>query len=115
MKKFWPFQNGNTEIWYQKPEFFRDGVMGVKWLKKQGMMPTKKTLSETHVCLGTMRETNLETIFAMMQGERWSPNGESRSTILDNGLKHTSMVTGDVIVVDGQAHIADWMGFAEFR
>ncbi len=105
---------GSTRIWYMRPEFFRDATMGVDWLKKKGLMPTPATLSQTHVCIGMVKETYLEAVFRMMQGENWSPNGEARNYIRARGLGHTSMSVGDIVEKGGRFFIVDGTGFVEF-
>lgn len=42
----------------------------------------------------------LEMIFAAMQAEVWSPNGEKRELIKELGLLHTSMSVGDMVYDD---------------
>jgi len=115
-------------IHYMKPEFFRDGNMGYDWLEKRSRLPSLSALDRTHVELKTLADfdngripTNrpdikrvLEIIFAKMQGENWSPNGEARDLIRSKGLEHTSMSVGDVVVVDDAAlWIVDRFGFKE--
>jgi len=43
------------------------------------------------------KDTTLDEIFSIMQGERWSPEGEARDLIRWLGLQHTSMSVGDII------------------
>jgi len=102
---------GRTEIWYQNDRFARDGMMGMNWLRKQGLVPDPKVLKKTHVLLGSIKEANLNKIFAMMQGERWSPGGEARDFIRKSGAHHTSMSVGDVIKIGNKAWIVDSFGF----
>lgn len=40
---------------------------------------------------------NEEAVYAYMQAEIWSPNGEARELIESLGLTHTSMSIGDVL------------------
>ena len=100
-------------VWYMKPEFFRDGIMGVEWLTKQGLMPIATKLDLSHVFLRYVEAESMEKVFGMMQGEVWSPNGEARSRIEALGLSHTSMSVGDVVadVATGKAWIVDRFGF----
>lgn len=104
-------------VWYMRPDFFRDGIMGVDWLRKQGMMPDPANLERTHIHLKDLEleggAQQLERVFRDMQGEVWSPNGEAMGLIEAKGLRHTSMSMGDIVVVDGRAHIVDRFGFAE--
>lgn len=111
--------SGKTEIWYMKPEQFRNLSMGLDFLKKyQGredmempQVPTTKTLKNTHILLGKIKETDKENIFRMMQGENWSPFGEARNLIRSKGLKHTSMSVGDVVKIGSSAFMVDTYGF----
>lgn len=106
-------------VHYMKPEFTRDGMMGVKWLKEHGPMPSLGALDKTHIELKTFEldrpldfDVAMERIFVAMQGENWSPNGEARPLIRSKGLEHTSMSVGDVIVVNGgRLYIAERFGF----
>jgi len=40
---------------------------------------------------------DLENVFALMQGDLWSPQGEARPIIRGLGLQHTSMSVGDLV------------------
>ena len=78
------------QVWYMKPEWFRDGIMGDE--------PNGFDLAKTHIRLkdveierGTSYDAECETIWVAMQGENWSPNGEARPLIEEKGLRHTSM------------------------
>ena len=92
------------QVWYMKPEFFQDGNFG--WL------PDAANLSATHVHLMDLETTGVPSVFRMMQGEVWSPNGEARELIESKGLRHTSMSVGDVIIDDvGNVHVVAMIGF----
>jgi hypothetical protein len=56
-----------------------------------------------------------EEVFALMQGENWSPNGEGREHILSLGLSHTSMSVGDRIYdcQNSKTYQVDFIGFSE--
>lgn len=105
------------EAWYMKPDFFRDGIMGVSWLKKTGSMPQVSTLNNTHVNLRSIDAEDLDDVYAKMQGDVWSPNGEARELILSKGLRHTSMSVGDVILdpISKEAWIVDNIGFIKLE
>jgi hypothetical protein len=89
--------HGTIEVWYMKPEHFRDGITGAK--------PEAEFLDRTHTLLGKVGSWAstpqpvtpelLDKLWQALQGERWSPNGEARSLIHSKGLKHTSMSVGD--------------------
>lgn len=93
------------EIWYAKPAHF-------------GQEPeTAERMRETHVHLKDLEleggEAQLERVFESMQAESWSPTGEARELVRSKGLGHTSMSTGDCVVVDGRAHVVAYFGFRE--
>jgi len=106
-------ESGNTEIWYMKPSFFRDGIWGYDRLADEGELPDPRRLSKTHILLGEVKARNLDEIFYMMQGDIWSPRGEARSLIRKRGLQHTSMSVGDVIKRGSKAFLVDVRGFKE--
>jgi hypothetical protein len=109
-------------IYYMKPEFFRDGMMGAKWLDERSKLPKGSTIEATHVLLreielpvGKVPLKELEEVYHQQQGEVWSPNGEARELIEAKGLQHTSMSMGDVIEVGGHWFIVDRFGFMELE
>lgn len=102
---------GNTHIWYMRPDFFRDASMGYEWLEEKGLLPNPDNLDATHILLGSIRESNMNKVMRMMQGESWSPEGQARTLIRTKGLQHTSMSVGDVIVLHGNAYMVDRFGF----
>lgn len=104
---------GRTEIWYMRSDFIHDGLMGYEWLVEKGRLPDPRNLRATHVLLGQIRESNSDKVYRMMQGERWSPEGEARSLIQSKGLRHTSMSMGDIIKISGTTLIVDTWGFEE--
>jgi hypothetical protein len=61
----------------------------------------------------TFKAVGLDAVFAHMQGERYSPNGEARPLILFLGLNHTSCSIGDLILreSDGTVFEVDFTGF----
>jgi hypothetical protein len=102
---------GPTEIWYWKEGNGRDFMMGVKWLAGRGVEVTKDSLASTHVKIGSIAETDPEKVYAMMQGENWSPQGEARDIIGKSGTGHTSMSVGDALVIGGKIQMVDRFGF----
>jgi hypothetical protein len=87
------------QVWYMKPDWFVAGLRGTP--------PDATKLDTTHVHLkdvdvaqGPKSEVwgDLERVFAEMQGEVWSPNGEARPLVLAKGLRHTSMSVGDIVI-----------------
>ena len=52
----------------------------------------------THALLFAVRGKSLDEVYMKMQGENWSPNGEARELIRGQGLKHTSMSVGDILL-----------------
>lgn len=105
------YPEGSTEVWYWNDEAGRDMMMGANWLQKKGQMPTPETLEQTHVKIGTLRETNPDKVFGMMQGENWSPQGEARDLISKSNTGHTSMSVGDIMKVGSTYLMVDRFGF----
>ena len=103
---------GRLAIWYMKPEWFREGIMGVG-------RPDPADLAATHIFLTTFEAQEgqpidhaLEDVFLHFQAEVWSPNGEARALIERKGLGHTSMSVGDVAVTgDGKVFVVARFGF----
>lgn len=104
---------GSTEIWYWLDDNARDFMMGYDFLKKQGVEVTPETIPTTHALIGRIRETDPEKIFAMMQGESWSPEGQARDMIKKSGTGHTSMSVGDVIRIGDKWMMVDRYGFKD--
>lgn len=107
------FAKGQTRIWYVRPEQGRDYRMGYDWLRDQGIpVPDPKTIGQTHIKLGSIKEADLDRVFSMLQGESWSPRGEARDLIRDIGLGHTSISVGDIVqTADGELLMVDSLGF----
>jgi len=106
------YESGSTEIWYYKPGQSRDLGMGSEWMLKKmpKAMPDPNNLKKTHTLLGTLKETNLNKIYEMLQGMFWSPNGEARELINDLDLDHTSMSVGDIIKTPSRTVMVDGYG-----
>ena len=104
---------GSTKIWYAITT--RDLGMGYEWCKKQGCLPDPKNLKKTHALIGSVKGTDKERLFHLLQGEMWSPQGEARDIIKKSGSSHTSMSVGDVIEVGGKAFMVDQSGFQELK
>lgn len=101
--------SGDVEIWYFKGEpltFMFEPV---------AVEVDINALSETHVLLGKIKERDLEKIFAGMQADFWSPNGEARELINSLNLTHTSMSVGDIVVMDGKVHLCVSFGWRELN
>ncbi len=93
---------GSTKIWYAKPEHFHIHPASVD----------ADQLTKTHILLGSVTETQPDVLFATLQGETWSPNGEARDLIQAKGLAHTSMSIGDCIqYADGSVLVVAFIGF----
>jgi len=89
---------GDTEIWY--------GRMGqivtsqtLSYAASLGWMPDRNNLAHTHVHIGNIQEDGLEEVFALMQGECWSPQGQANMMLRELGADHTSMSVGDVVKI----------------
>lgn len=98
------------QVWYMRPEWFAELSLGAY----QGeILVDPNHLEKTHVHLLDTPEQDREKVFAQMQTENWSPNGEARPLIEERGLRHTIMTIGDVLVDDiGQVWLADMTGFS---
>ena len=107
------YLKGSTEIWYMKPDFFRDGISGYNWLVGKNLLPIRANTGLTHIWLGSIAEHSLGKIFNMMQGESWSPNGQANSLIRSRRLQHTSMSVGDIVKIGGKVLLVDSVGFKE--
>jgi hypothetical protein len=110
---------GDIRIWYSHPDW-EGQFNGIEMLEKFGIaLPTPKNIWDSHVKLGSVSgaagrydASALEAIFAVMQGENWSPGGEARDLIINKGLRHTSMSVGDIIQPpDGTLWYVDSWGF----
>lgn len=97
------YPKGSTKIWYTK------GFYNPFGKEKDDITP--ENISKTHILLGQISETDFDKIFSMMQGERWSPEGEARNLIKGLGLTHTSMSVGDVIEKGKTLYMVDTFGF----
>lgn len=76
----------------------------------------KEMFDENYVFVKTVHANSPEEVFANMQGEVFSPNGEARDYIQWLGLSHTSMSVGDIMFCadESPAHLmADMIGFKE--
>lgn len=86
------YRPGDTEIWYLKAG--RDPIN-----------TDVENLYRSHAMIGTLAETDPETIFSMMQSENWDTDNAAESMLDDLGVEHSSMTTGDVIVIGNTAHV----------
>jgi len=89
---------GPVQVWYSKPECFRNMVMGYNWLRETNNIPDSKNLRKTHIYIGNIGIANVDALFNTLQGDLWSPNGEANGFIKMMGLDHTSMSIGDLFV-----------------
>ncbi|MEZ9709328.1 hypothetical protein AB4254_11670 [Vibrio breoganii] len=118
----WDDEGTEFEIFYSKPSFFRDALAGLRGLQsihEDFGKDAGKDMNEFYVSLGTIKISGdpEETLFMLMQGENWSPNGEAREFIKEKGLKHTSMSVGDVIknAKSGRYYMVDMFGFSRIQ
>jgi hypothetical protein len=105
-------------IWYKRPEFFRDGIMGLDWCFVNNKMPDPYALGKTHVKLMGLAAKDLNEVFRNMQGEVWSPHGEGKALLLKKGLVHTSMSVGDIAASDdalANVFFVDTHGWKELK
>jgi len=106
-------EQGQTKIWYVKSEHTRDYMFGLDFItSKLGKeVPSSKNIEETYMLLGSIKERELNSIYQLLQGEVWSPNGEARNLITTLDLSHTSMSIGDIVEIDGNLYFVDRYGF----
>jgi hypothetical protein len=104
-------------IYYMRPDFFANGMMGVKWCRERGVLPDPTHLTRTHIHLKDLVAEGLEQLWIEMQGENWSPRGEARPLIRRKGLKHTSMSVGDIAVDNdrGVTYMVDNFGWVDLH
>lgn len=95
---------GATKIWYTKDWPAVHMMVHLKTV-------TKASVNETHALLGNIDCSDLDTIYRIMQGEAWSPNGEACDLLKSLGIDHTSMSVGDVIQIGDDYHLVDFIGF----
>jgi hypothetical protein len=95
----------------------RNAMMGMSFMKEHTpeSIPSRTTLESDYTLVGTVNLEDLEEVFSAMQGEVWSPGGESRGMILAFGLTHTSMSVGDVVEVNGNLFMVDGSGFVKLE
>jgi hypothetical protein len=95
------------DVWYTNDKHFSNFIFG-EFDEFDTNNPEK-----THTLLTTIEADDLEHVFANMQAENWSPNGEARPLIRQLGLSHTSMSMGDMVHVDGRWFVVAHIGFRE--
>lgn len=86
------------DIYYMKPEYARDGMMGYDFCYVAKRLPDPARLDKTHVFLKCLEAEDADDVWMKMQAHNWSPNGEARVLIAGKRLRHTSMSVGDVMV-----------------
>lgn len=114
----------SVEIWYMRPDFFREGING------DMTRFDPNDLTKTHILLGTIGGVSprygksencplgaMTPIYTAMQGEHWSPSGEANDFILDRGLGHTSMSVGDLarFAERNEAFVVKDIGFTKYN
>lgn len=90
---------GNTQIWYARPGANDE--------------PDANNLSSTHVLVGRVAETDPKQVYAMMQGDVWSPQGEGGAMQRELRLDHTSMQDGDVVKTEDAVLMVLGQGFVD--
>ena len=109
-------KKGDTEVWYIRPDsIWRDTMMFAGYRTPPDLKGwSVAALAESHTLLGKVASEDEEGLWTALQGENWSPQGEARELILGKGLRHTSMMMGDIIVLpDGTARMAASIGFVD--
>lgn len=88
-------------------EYYRPGDTEI-WYLKTGRDPSDtdvNNLYRSHAMIGTLAETDPETILSMMQSENWNTDNGAENMLDSLGVEHSSMRTGDVVVVGNTAHV----------
>lgn len=100
---YWDTKTGERALFEEEPtvETFLTGY------RKVAEIPA----SVLNACKKNDDESCAEAVFALLQGEQWSPRGEARDLIKQKGLSHTSMSTGDIMEINGKFYIAKNAGF----
>lgn len=74
----------------------------------------KKTDKDPYKFIGSVKESDPETIFRIMQGNVWSPNGEAKNLIDNADVDHTSMSVGDAVIVGTRSvQVVNDIGFTD--
>jgi hypothetical protein len=77
-------------VYYQRP------TTGFTFLQRDDL--TVANLEKTHALVKKgLRASSKDAVFAKMQGEHWSPQGQAIPLIKSLGLQHTSMSVNDVV------------------
>jgi hypothetical protein len=109
------YRGGLTKIWYAPENYPNDYLFGSEWLRNMGKLPTPETIPRTHKLIGSVSEKDPDAVYAMMQGEVWSPRGQARELIKRLGLEHTSMSIGDIVQRGKKFYMVDRFGFYELQ
>jgi hypothetical protein len=109
------YRGGSVGIWYARPAYFRDLILGCASARKQGVHVTRATLATTHVFLGNIEADDPQMAIGLMLGDYWSPHGEAKEWLESIGASHTSMCSGDVIDFRGRLLFVDVEGFTELE
>lgn len=98
---------GDTQVWFTKPVYRNVLSQGIKAAEKNNLTIDTNNLEKTHILVGTVDKTDPKTVYALMQGEIWSPQGEAALMIRRLGLSHTSMSVGDIIKTKDNIYFVD--------
>jgi len=106
------FERSKVTVWYNKRysiTAFSNHAKEVGFKLIETHAPVVEFYSDNH------KHLNLcEQVFAWMQGEIWSPNGEARSLIESiEGVQHTSMMVSDIVQIDKKIFVCAAYGFVE--
>jgi hypothetical protein len=104
------YAEGPIEVWYWRPEYAEQylssafgSVRDLRAKFPQLAPTTKEHLATTHIKVGGLKDylcvMGLDGYYAAMQESDWAPCGVATDLIKSLGLNHTSMCTGDILVV----------------
>jgi len=110
---------GETEIWYEKginfdswdfrEKMYNDSTTEEEYLNRYGERINPKNLKNTHALLGTIKETEPEKIFHLLN--TWGNGEETNSFLQNKRVGHTSMSVGDIIKIGDEVFFVDDIGF----
>lgn len=101
------------QVWFMRPEQFRQGLMGYEWCLSSGRLPNVRELEKTHVLVHTLEVPTVFELFVKMQASIWKPDPrEMLDFMKQRKVLHTSMCVGDIAVNDsGLVTMCDIIGW----
>ncbi|MEZ9708594.1 hypothetical protein AB4254_07940 [Vibrio breoganii] len=117
IERIWNEGGDEFEIYYSKPSFFNDAIMGHDFVCKVHEHLTNdinKHIEYNYLKIGDIK-AKLEpaAIFDLLQKAHWNPKGEANSLLANLGITRSSMTVGDIIKhkTSNQLYIVEPFGF----